>query len=361
MKKLAIVGSGSLTREQAPFDDESFDIWVFNEAPMFDWCKRYTASFQMHKPEVYRANNVKSAGYWEWLQKETKPVFMSAVNDKVPGCEVYPLQEVINLSGYKYFGMSPCYAVALALLKGYKHIELWGIELSTTEYVYGVDSWAFWVGFAVGRLGKDHFVLHSGENLFSAPLYGIEGGTKFESDFFTNRITFLDNGWKSAEKSLLNIKDQLDKYLTNNECEKFLNLFVSFEKAALEAGEFAGALSEAEKWNEIKEWQTDRNMFEIEYAKAKRDVDDKRTLMIHNGGMIEYVWVIWKQTGNKNASDQLKEMIKKHGFLAYETGALHGIEIEDQSYAQKYDDMMLASGIKLKEISTSAKEKLKCL
>lgn len=361
MKKLAIVGSGSLTREQAPFYDESFDIWVFNEAPMFDWCKRYTASFQMHKPEVYRANNVKSAGYWEWLQKETKPVFMNGEDPQVPGCEVYPLQEALKLSGLKFFGMSTCYAVALALLKGYEHIELWGIELSSTEYVYGIDSWMFWVGFAKGKLGQDHFVLHSGENLFSAPLYGMEGGTKFEDDFFSNRITFLDNGWKSAEKSLQNIKSLLDKYLTNNEYEKFLNLFVSFEKAALDAGEYAGSLSEAEKWNGIKDWVIGRNELEMASAIGLRDSEEKRTLMIHNGGMVEYVWTIWEQTGNKNAADQLRSLVKKHGLLAYETGALHGVKIEDQSYMQKYDDMMLASGIKLKEISTSAKEKLRCL
>ena len=204
MKKLAIVGSGTETRNNAPFDDLSFDIWVFNEAPMLDWCKRYTASFQLHNHEIYQGENIKSKGYWEWIQKETKPVFMNKLDEQVPGCEVYPLQKAIELSGFEFFGMSPCYAVALALLKGYEHIEMYGVELSTTEYVYGMDTWAFWAGFAKGKLGNDHFILKSGENLFKAPLYGIESGTKFEDDFFSKRIIFLDNGWKSAEKSLQN-------------------------------------------------------------------------------------------------------------------------------------------------------------
>lgn len=355
MKKLAIVGSGTLTREQAPFDDESYDIWVFNEAPLYDWCKRYTASFQLHKPEVYQGANVKKENYWQWLQEEKKPVFMNALDEKVPGCEVYPLEDALALGGFKFFGMTTSYALALGILKGYERIEVWGIELSATEYQYGMDTWAFWVGFAKGRLGNN-FVLHSGEKLFDYPLYGIEGGETFEKDFFSKRIKYLENGWKSADKHLQGLRKSFEKYINAREYDKTLNLFLDFEKSALEAGEIAGALAEAEKWNSLENWVISRNEFECAAAKAQKDGDDQRTLMLHNGGIVDYVFTIWKQSGgNVNAANQLTGLINKHLNLAYDTGAFHGAYIENQSYIMKYDDLALASGKKIKVISDSTK------
>lgn len=350
MNKLAIVGSG-ITRDNAPFDDDSFDIWVFNEAPMYEWCKRYTASFQLHKANIYAGNNVKQPEYWNWLQKETKPVFMNKQDDRVPGCEVYPLQQALDLGGFKFFGMTISYALALGILKGYKQIEVWGVELSATEYKYGMDTWSFWVGFAKGRLGNN-FILHSGEKLFNAPLYGLEGGADFESDYFTNRITYLDNGWKSADKLLKNYKKLFEKYISKNEFEKTINLFVDFEKAALQAGEYAGALSEAEKWQDKP---VSRNEFETSAAKSQRDGDDKRSLMLHNGGMVEYVLMAWKQTGDKNAAKQLMDFLDRHLVLAYDAGAYHGAFIENQGYIMKYDDLVRANGGKIKDISDSTK------
>jgi len=352
MNKLAIVGSGTLTREYAPFDDLSFDIWVFNEAPMYPWCKRYDASFQLHKPEIYAGENVKVANYWDWLQKETKPVYMSELDERVPGCEVYPLKDALGL-GYKQFGMSCAYALALGILKGYERIEVWGIELSATEYQYGMDTWSYWVGFAKGKLGNN-FVLHCGEKLFDAPLYGIEGGTEFEKDYFAKRVIYLDNGWKSKDKVLQNYKKLFEKYISNNEFDKTINLFVDFEKTALEAGEYAGALEEAEKWN--KDIVISRNEFELAAATAQRDGDDKRSLMLHNGGIIDYVCAIWKQSnGDKNAAKQLMSLLDRHLVLAYDTGAYHGKFIENQSYIMKYDDLVLANGGRIKEVTNQAK------
>jgi hypothetical protein len=360
MKKLAIVGSGRETRVLAPYDDDSFNIWVFNEAPMNDWCKRWDAAFQLHKPEIYTGENVKSANYWEWMQQpRDQKIFMLEVDARVPGSEKYPLEDALKLGDAKFFGMTPAYSIALAILKGYEHIELWGIELSATEYQYGVDTWVYWVGFARGRLGNDHVILHSGAQWFDAPLYGIEGGAQIESKFFADRVTFLDNGWKSAEKHLKNIKEVLLDYIEDKKYEKTMQAFVDFEDAALQVGNIAGALGEAEKWIGVKDWVTDRNMFESAAAKAQIEGDDKRTEMIHNGGMVEYVSILWAQSGDDRAKKQLVQFIERHGKLAYDTGALHGAFIENSSYIMKYDDLMLANGIKIKECSPAAQEVLR--
>ena len=81
MNKLAIVGTHPNTRANAPYDDQNFDIWVFNEAPQFypgahpkdadkDWCLRWTGCFQLHEPEVYMSpNNFVDKTHWQWLQQ----------------------------------------------------------------------------------------------------------------------------------------------------------------------------------------------------------------------------------------------------------------------------------------------------
>ena len=54
LPSLAIVGSHPDTRENAPFDNPEYDIWLFNEAPMKpEVYKRWTSVLQIHKENVY--------------------------------------------------------------------------------------------------------------------------------------------------------------------------------------------------------------------------------------------------------------------------------------------------------------------
>ena len=86
MKTLAIVGSHPATRDNAPWDNHSIDIWVFNEAAREAWVKRWDAVFQLHKPTIYRnPNNRTDPKHWEWLQQvHGKPIYMQAHDPMVP-------------------------------------------------------------------------------------------------------------------------------------------------------------------------------------------------------------------------------------------------------------------------------------
>lgn len=343
MNKLAIVGSGPLTRSLAPYDDKSFDIWVFNEAPLNDWCKRWDASFQLHKEEVYSGVNTKNENYWQWLQeKHNKPVYMQEIDPRVPDSVKYPLNEAIELTGYKYLGMSMSYAVALAILQGYEHIEVWGIELSYTEYQFGADSWRFWIGYAQGKLGKDHVILHCGLNLFNNVLYGYEGGYKFESEYFKERKTYLENGWNSAEKHLGNLKELFEKHIKNDEKEKVADLVNELEKAAQDSGEYSGRLCEVEKY--LTTGQTDRGLFEIAGRQAQINGEEQKSVMYRTKGQCEYVWNVWKQSNSLVAAENLITLLMKFAEAAYNTGALYGIYKENVDCVNKYDAMVTANG-----------------
>lgn len=348
MNKLAIVGSGPETRDLAPFDDETFDIWVLNEAPLHPWCKRYTASFQMHDKEIYTGYNTKAAGYWEWLQqKHDKPVYMKAQDDRIPDCVVYPLEEALALTGYKYFGMTTCYMMALAILQGYQHIEVWGVELSATEYMFGSDSWRYWVGYAVGMLGKDHVILHAGQHLLETALYGYEGGFSIGKEYFDGRAKLLDGKWQAAEKHLENMKKWVAKLIEKKEYNKAMESIQEYEDAAIYAGQLAGALAESERLAKFGDQPADRHEYERQAAIAQRDGELNQKKQWKAVGMVEYIWNIWVQTnGDPKAGLQLANMTYKLGGYAYDAGAMNGLFSESLANKAKFDAMNLAIGIR---------------
>ena len=89
---VAIVGTHPDTRDNAPFDDPSVDIWVFNEAASKrvkddqPWAWRVDAVFQMHLPVIYKSKyNRSDPYYWQWLQEDHPfPIYMHDVDPEVP-------------------------------------------------------------------------------------------------------------------------------------------------------------------------------------------------------------------------------------------------------------------------------------
>ena len=183
MKKLAIVGAEEHTRNHAPWEDESFDIWVVNEWVTAEWCKRYTASIDIHWEEIYTDPRFDREGkYWQWLkQAHGKPVYMQKVDPDVPDSVEYPLKEInrLFLSNLTYqdrpvknFRSSISYCIALALYLGYEQIDIYGVELVGIEYKGQAQNFAFWVGLATGRGVRVN--AYCSQGTFLAPLYDYE-------------------------------------------------------------------------------------------------------------------------------------------------------------------------------------------
>lgn len=348
MNKLAIVGSGINTRNDAPFDDLSFDIWVFNEAAQSEWCKRWSACFQMHEPEVYTGHNTKNARHWEWLQEtHGKPIYMQEHDPRVPDSIAYPLDEAQALAGVQMFTTSFAYMAALALLQGYEVIKIYGVELSASEYAYQANGYLFWFGFLRGKLGAanvDSAVLHLDKNIFTAPLYGYEGNYAFGSEFFRNRAKILESQWNASEKNAKNIRKAIERAIEKREAEKVVELVKDFQAIMTTSGEHAGALAEAERYAGFGDRYADRGGFELQAASAQQNGEYKKSLMFHAGGKVEYVWNVWKQSNNQAAEMQLQTFITQMGNAAYDMGAQLGCYKENIGYMMKYDDVVNAGG-----------------
>ena len=171
---IVILGSHPKTRHLFDFSRDDCDIWVFNEAAQAEWVKRCNATFQLHAEPIWRnPANSNNTEHYQWLTSQREvTVYMQDVYPDVPMSERYPLEEAIALLGNlrPYYTSSPAYALALALIKGYRRIEVYGVEMATdTEYRYQRDGIALLLGIAVGR-GVD-LALNS-ETFFVSPLYG---------------------------------------------------------------------------------------------------------------------------------------------------------------------------------------------
>lgn len=348
MKKLAIVGSGPNTRSNAPFEDISFDIWVFNEAAQSEWCKRWDVCFQMHEPDIYAGHNTKNANHWQWLQqKHFKPIYMQELDPLVPDSVRYPLEAALELAGVQLFSTTFAYMAALAILQGYEEIRIFGVELSASEYKYQADGYLFWFGFLRGRLGTDKVdsaVLHLDNNIFNVPLYGYAGNFAFGADYFAERASVLESQWNASERNAKNIRRAIERAVAKKEVEKVVTLITDFQDVMLTSGEFAGALSEAQRYQAFGDRYADRGGFELAAATAQRDGEAKRPNIWHHGGKIEYVWNVWKQNYSPAAAEQLKILVNTMGNAAYDVGALLGVYHENITYMLKYDETVKAEG-----------------
>lgn len=303
----------------------------------------------MHEPEIYKGHNTKDPHHWEWLQKEHgKPIYMQEVDPLVPNSVKYPLDDALKLAGVQMFTTTFAYMAALAILQGYEQIKIFGVELSASEYEYQANGYLFWFGFLRGRLGVnnvDSAVLYLDKNIFHAPLYGYEGNYTFGKFYFEGRAKLHDGDWQAAEKNLSNLKRAIEKAAEKSDFDKITDLVKQYQFAAMTAGESAGALAEAERYAQFGDRYADRGGFEFAAAKAQQDGEAKKPLIWHYGGMIEYVWNIWKQSKSPQALNQMTGFIAKMGEIAYDTGAMLGIYKENIEYLLKYDATAKANGV----------------
>ena len=180
MNKLAIVGAEPRTRNNAPWNSKDYDIWAISNWAAADWMISCDAVIEIHKPQVY-TNHPNDPAYWDWLQTSSVSVYMQNVDNRVPGSVEYPLDAVremlsrmnVNGNDVNVLNSSIAYALALAIHKGYKHIDIYGVEMSnSSEYRSQQPMFAFWVGFAAGHGVTVN--INCTQDLFMQPLYGYE-------------------------------------------------------------------------------------------------------------------------------------------------------------------------------------------
>ena len=374
-KTVAIVGTHPATRDNAPFDDPNKDIWVFNEVAGKDvkqddgtfrpWAWRVSAVFQMHLPLIYRSLlNRSDPKHWEWLQKEQDfPVYMLEADPEVPSSVKYPLEEVVDafLDDFKlwdketeelvrveYFTSSIAYTFALAALKGYEHIEVYGIEMSSnTEYIFQRDCVAFWEGVCLGRgIAIDN---HCGWDIFKRPLYGYNGIVDHRPEDFEKNIILLERqatDWRMT-------KNKAEETLYRSwEMGDFSNLISELANAHSQLGMVEGRLSQEKKYkhkiqsmyDEFGMGYIDRNEFEGAAAGERVRIEQTTREVMRTAGHIDIMMNSWNHSRNPASLEQLKVLVKKHLDVCYEAGLYQGVYEENARLAHHMDQLIRATG-----------------
>ena len=201
----------------APFDDPSWEMWAHamcinrrdQELP------RYDMLFEMQTK-------------WKWMQRadelnrDGKPVIMQQHYDEVPASEPYPLDEVLETFP-RYFTNSIAQMVALAIIRGYTSIALFGVHLATdSEYAYERPNLEYMLGHAEARgislwipdeanVLRANYLYGYEENQASAHILGIlrdaeEKVTKFGQQKATANDSMQQAmGWRECAKHLLKV------------------------------------------------------------------------------------------------------------------------------------------------------------
>ena len=125
-KKIAILGKLE-TKYEAPFDDESWEIWSMNKHWDEDLIPRVDKWFDIHMNP----------------QKEDADVLR----------DDFPFEECHELAGGNYFNNITSYLIAYAILQGATDIALYGMRFPIDHErrqreLYNVRHWIF---FALGR------------------------------------------------------------------------------------------------------------------------------------------------------------------------------------------------------------------
>ena len=192
VKKVALVGHSPSTREEAPFDDPSYEIWTMNDAHAFLKGRRATRWFEIHIEAVWREPTRRTAGFIDHLRTFSGPIYMQQHYDEFPTSVAYPYEHMFNKYGRGKFGSSFAYLIALALEEGFTEIQMYGCDLaSETEYKKQRESTAYWIGRCEGAGVK--FVLPQATPILCAQPYGqgvvlVPGVTE---ELINNRINAL--------------------------------------------------------------------------------------------------------------------------------------------------------------------------
>ena len=145
--RVAIVGSG-YTRDLCPFQDRDLEVWGINEGYLN--MPRWDKWFQIHSWDEIE-NNRKDPEHLAKLQAMKCPIYMQQHHDQIPNSVEYPLNEMLEEFG-EIFSSTLDYMMAMAIMGGYKEIELYGIELvSNTEYTVQRPTFYYFMAVAKER------------------------------------------------------------------------------------------------------------------------------------------------------------------------------------------------------------------
>ena len=182
-RKVAILGCSFCNNE---FDEDEFEIWSMNNGFLVNSHIKFTRWFELHRIDeidgtFYRRDidyfkDKTVRGYLEDLNKLDIPVYMHKKWKIVKKSIAFPLVKILNRFPRGYFTNSFAWMVALAIIEGFKEINLHGVcefQEDFSEFYVHKLSTEYLLGVAEG-LGIKIFVPNDSGLLKCRYLYGFQ-------------------------------------------------------------------------------------------------------------------------------------------------------------------------------------------
>lgn len=210
-KKVCIMGfAPSWTK--TPFENPEFEIWSLNEA--YELLKQVPNGkggadrwFEIHSPHSPSKNKPKHHAF---LANCNIPLYMWQHFPEFPTSIPYPLQQVVERFGSKYFTNSISYMVALSLLEGFEEIWITGVDMACdSEYQTQRASVEWWIGLAQG-MGVKVYIPDDSDLLKCSGLYGFESDNTIRLKY-KNRIKELEGRKKQTIQQIKMAEEQLEQ------------------------------------------------------------------------------------------------------------------------------------------------------
>jgi hypothetical protein len=155
IKAVTLIGFGPSSKNQMQAAGE---IWSLNncyDALKPEAYRICTRIFEMHKLEKRMKEKGRDGKPHLWhldqAGKEGRRIILHEKSDQITNSESYPLLDVIAKTGVDWFAGSPCYMLALAVMEGYSHIRIFGLDQMDWEHMLQRECFAGWCMYAIGR------------------------------------------------------------------------------------------------------------------------------------------------------------------------------------------------------------------
>jgi hypothetical protein len=172
-EKVAIVGKAPSSRDLAPYDDESWEIWTLSDLVPLGQAPRFTRHFELHPFDWL---SQRQDDYFAWLQGiSDAPVYVRSEVEaaQLPAGVVLPVDAITAKYG-RYFTNTVTWMIAVAIEAQAKEIGVYGVDMAQEpEYKAQRPSCEYLLGWARGAGIKVSIPAQS-DLLKSARLYGID-------------------------------------------------------------------------------------------------------------------------------------------------------------------------------------------
>lgn len=141
MKRIAILGTVNSHRDIAPFHDPEWEIWACSPGNAHGVLRRVDRWYELHGvTDMKGPQNANWAPrYFEWLNKQSFPVYMQEPNDLCPQARLFPIREWLREFGRRgriNATSSISLMIGHAIMQRPQMIGVWGVDMSDTSEAY---------------------------------------------------------------------------------------------------------------------------------------------------------------------------------------------------------------------------------